>query len=559
MQPEVKRSRMLGTAALTALVSCFGPTQESAADAPTSRDSLGSSRHVRLMTKDQYANTLHYIFGPDLRIDARFAPLTRQQGLLANGAALAGVTDAQTEQYQRAAALVSAQIVDADHRDFLIPCKPKNERGADVACATKFLSGAGRLLYRRPLSRQQLALVVAAANAAADQLKDFYHGLALALESELMSPEVLFITDTYESDPQRKGELRLDSYSLAQRLSFFLWNTAPDAALLKAAETGEIQTPKGRERIVNMMLASPRLEVGMRAFFDDMLGFEDFDSLAKDPKIYPMFTGVTATDAREQTLRTIINHLITERRDYRDLFTTRETFITLSLAALYGVSAGKGWTPYEFPVDSERAGILTQASFLALHAHPGRSSPTRRGKALRELFLCQKVPNPPGNVDFSALENPRVEQHTQRDRVNFHLHNPVCAGCHRITDPIGLSMELFDGAGVYRTSEHGSPIDASGTLDGQFFRDTAGLAHALHDHPALTSCLVQRVYAYGSGGATTPEDKPLLTYFNQRFADEGYRLPDLLRTITLSPAFSQVRSRPAENAGGLKATNASVQ
>jgi hypothetical protein len=520
---------------------------------------VGIPQRMRLMTRDQYVNTLHYIFGPDLRVDARFPPMTRVQGLLESGAAVAGVTDSQTEQYQRTAALVAAEVVDAQHRDFLVPCKPKDEHAADGACAKQFLGRVGTLLYRRTLSGEELAQLVSEADRSADQLKGFYPGLAITLESILMSPQVLLITDTYEPDPQRRGEFRLDSYSLAQRLSFFLWNAAPDDALLKAAETHAIQNTKERERIVDMMLASPRLEVGMRAFFDDMFGFEDFDTLSKDAKVYPTFTGVTVMDAREQTLRTVVNHLITEKRDYRDLFTTRETFISPALAALYGVPAGQGWIRYDFPADSARAGILTHISFLALHAHPGRSSPTRRGKALREIFLCQKVPNPPANVDFSALENPRADQHTQRDRVSFHLHNPVCAGCHRITDPIGLSMELFDGAGVYRASEHGASIDASGTLDGKSFPDTVGLAHALHDHPVLTSCLVQRLYAYGSGGPTTPEDKPLLSDLNQRFAAEGYRLPDLLRTIVLSPTFTQVRPEAVDEGGAAKQTTARVQ
>ena len=517
------------------------PAAVPAAPAAAAVDDLrGAPQRMRLLTKEQYVNSLSYIVGPDLRVDARFAPMRRIDGLLANGAASVGVTAAQLEQFQRTAVLVSAAMVDTQHRGFLIPCKPKNEKAADTACATKFLSAIGRLLYRRPLGVANIAHIVDEANAGAVKLKGFYPGLAVALEGMLQSPEFLYIIDSYEPDPQHQGRLRLDAYSLAQRLSFFLWNAAPDDALLKAADTDEIQTFKGRQRIVDMMLASPRLEEGVRAFFDDMLGFEDFDTLAKDAQVYPSFTGIAVADAREQTLRTIVNHLIIEKKDYRDLYTTRETFMTPSLAVLYGTQARDGWSPYVFPEDSGRAGIVTQISFLAAHSHPGRSSPTRRGKALRELLLCQKVPTPPPNVDFSALENPKAEQHTQRDRVAFHLKNPVCAGCHKITDPIGLSMELFDGAGVYRTTERGAPIDASGALDGKPFNDSVGLAYALHDSPALTSCLVRRVYGYGTGGPTTSADAPLLTYFNQQFSAQGYRLPDLLRTIALSRAFSEV-------------------
>ena len=543
---------LLGLVTAAVLAGCSAPSGDQAsAPAPSSTPATASAatlpaevkgvpQRVRLMTQEQYTNSLAYIFGPDLRVDTRFAPMRRTEGLLANGAAFAGVTAAQLEQYQRTASLVSSAVVDAEHRDFLIPCKPKDEKAADPACAGKFLAATGRLLYRRPLPKEKVAAVVAEANAGAEKLKDFYTGLSAALEGMLLSPEVLFITDTYEADPKNKAKYRLDSYSLAHRLSFFLWNAAPDDTMIKAAETGEIMTPKGRERIVDMMLASPRLETGMRAFFDDMMAFDDFNNLAKDAAIYPAFTGVTVADAREQTLRTIIDHLIVEKKDYRDLYTTRKTFMSQALAAIYGVSATPGWTPYEFPENSGRSGIATHISFLAVHSHPGRSSPTLRGKALRELLLCQPVPRPPANVDFSALENPKAEHRTQRDRVAFHLENPVCAGCHKITDPMGLSLEQFDGAGVFRTTERGTMIDPSGALDGKSFQNAVGLSQALHDHPSLTSCLVRRIYSYGTGGPLAREDAPLLTYLNTRFSEQGYRVPDLLRIITLSPTFSEV-------------------
>jgi hypothetical protein len=291
----------------------------------------------------------------------------------------------------------------------------------------------------------------------------------------------------------------------------------------------------------------------MRAFFDDMFAFDSFDNLAKDAQIYPVFTGVAVQDAREQTLRTVIDQLITKDKDYRDLFTTRETFISPSLAAIYRLPATPGWTPYEFPADSPRMGLVTQISFLAGHAHPGRSSPTLRGKALREVLLCQTVPRPPANVDFSAVENPASTIKTQRDRVALHLKNPVCAGCHKITDPMGLALENFDGAGQFRTTEKGADIDPSGSLDGKDFKDVRGLAAALHDHPQVPSCLVKRVFAYGTGSPISSDEAKTLDYLNKSFAANGYRLKNLLRTVVMSNAFTTVAeptnpSAPAKTA-----------
>jgi hypothetical protein len=377
---------------------------------------------------------------------------------------------------------------------------------------------------------------------AANRLKDFYAGLAIALEGMLVSPDALFVIDTAEKDPDRPRQRRLDAYSLAARLSFFLWNAAPDDALLHAAQTGELYTRKGREQAVNAMLASPRLEDGMRAFFDDMFGFNDFDSLSKDPLKYPTVTGATLADAREQTLRTVIDHLITRDQDYRDLFTTRKTFMSMNLAAIYGVPTVSGWAPYEFPADSPRAGLLTQVSFLSAHAHPARSSVTRRGKALRELFLCQIVPSPPPNVDFSKLDDPDPSLRTARARLKVHATNASCAGCHKIMDPIGYPLEHFDGAGQYRATEDGAELDTRGSLDGKQFNDVAGLSQALHDHPALPTCLVNRVYTYGIGGPlSVAADKPILEHFKKRFIAAGYKLPDLLRDVALSNAFTAVR------------------
>jgi hypothetical protein len=238
--------------------------------------------------------------------------------------------------------------------------------------------------------------------------------------------------------------------------------------------------------------------------------------------------------------------LLVNDGDYRDLFTTRSTVMSPALALIYGVPAQPGWAPHEFPEGSPRAGLLTQVSFLSLHAHPGRSSVTLRGKALRERFLCQVVPEPPPGIDFSVVSNPDSHYPTQRERVSAHLETPSCAGCHRITDPIGLSLEQFDGAGGYRLTENGATIDASGGLDGFEFDGAVGLGEALRENAELPRCLVQRVYSYGTGGPPGIETRAVLDYFNQEFATEGYRLRNLLRMVALSKAFSRVQEDPSE-------------
>jgi hypothetical protein len=493
------------------------------------------------------------MFGPSIEVESPFAPLQRTDGLLALSAPSVSVTMGQMQDFQRAAASIAAQVMSdgnlelgvPSHRDALVPCTPASATLPDDECAATFIRSTGRLLFRRTLAADEVTALVGQAHKAASDLNDFYAGLQTVLEGMLINPQFLLIEDTTEADPDRDGQRRLDGYGLASRLSFLLWNSIPDETLLKAAENGDLYTTRGRKREVDRMLESPRLANGVRAFFDDMFEFDRFDSLGKDPQKYPLITGATLQDAREQTLRTVVDHLLTKNGDYRDLFTTRSTFISRALGPVYHVGAAPGWSPYELPADGQRSGILTHVSFLTLHAHPARSSPTLRGKALREVFLCQKVPPPPPDVDFSAVEDPDASLHTARERLAVHRTNPSCAGCHKITDPMGLALENFDGAGQFRATEDGAPIDVSGDLDGKPFKDAVGLGEALRNSPALPTCLVKQLYSYATGGPLINGRDPMLREFQKDFAESGYRVVDLLRDISTSEAFSRIVPAPA--------------
>jgi hypothetical protein len=291
------------------------------------------------------------------------------------------------------------------------------------------------------------------------------------------------------------------------------------------------------------MMASRRVDNGVRAFFADFLSFDRFDTLEKDTVIYPAFSLSVGDDAREQLLRTITEVLVAEDGDYRDLFTTRKTFITTNLGRIYQVPVDRpdgGWMPYEFPKNDPHAGIVTQVGFVALASHPGRSSPTLRGRAIRELLLCQKVPDPPGNVDFSAFTDPNSPHKTARERLTAHRTAPACAGCHKITDPIGLGLEDFDGIGQLRSTENGAPIDTAGDLDGIAYKDAIGLGQAIHDNPAATTCVVNRLASYALGRPQTSSDKEFVTYLNTSFAKSGYRFRELMQRIALSDSMYAV-------------------
>jgi hypothetical protein len=498
----------------------------------------GAPAIARRLTPEQYRRVIADVFGPTIRIDGRFEPGVRDDGLFAVGAGHVGITATGMEQYDAIARGIAAQVVSEPHRHALIPCEPRSANAPDDACARMFFAKVGGLLYRRALSPLELQGSVAIAALSANALHSFYSGLEMSLAGLLDSPQFLFRQEIAETDPGEPGAYRLDAYSKASQLSFFLWNAGPDALLLTAAQRGSLNTPAGLNEQVNRMLQSPRLEAGLRAFFSDMLQFDLFDTLAKDAKIYPKWTVNVAREAQEQTLRTIIDHVMTRRGDYRDLFITRQTFLTPLLGSIYRVPIAQTadhWQPYEFAPGDPRAGILAQASFVALHSHEGLSSPTLRGKALRELLLCEPVPAPPGNVNLAGAQDTHDPHfRTMRDRLTAHRTDPTCAGCHKLIDPMGLALENFDSDGSYRTAENGQRLDTSGELDGIAFSDAPGLGRAMHDNPATSACLVRRMYSYATGRGASRRDMPWIRYLEKSFAADGYRLLDLMRRIAES-------------------------
>jgi hypothetical protein len=522
----------VGMAAVLALTGC-----DRRSDAPATQ---GGPLSMRRLTEAEYRQTIADMFGIDIKVAGRFEPDLRKGGLLAIGASDVSVTRAGFEQYDLLAHSIAAQVVDEKHRPTLVPCVPASVKAPDPACAADFFRKVGRLIFRRPVDEQKLTAMVEVAATETKTSGNFYSGLQFVLAGMLEAPEYLFRVDVAAPDPTHPGNARLDDFSKASRLSFLLWDTAPDDELLTAAERGDLDTRDGLKREVDLMLESPRVDAGVRAFFSDMLGFDELPMVEKDRVLYPRFSRTVIADAQEQTLRTITDHLMVRRADYRDLFTTRSTFMTRTLGLVYHVPvrAERGWEPFEFPQDDPRAGLLTQISFLALHGPSGRSSPTLRGKAVRELLMCEPVPAPPANVNFALVEDTKnAELKTVRDRLTAHRANPTCAGCHKIMDPLGLALENFDGLGQFRADENGAAIDASGELDGSRFQDAVGMGRAMHDNQAVVSCLVNSLYRYAAGRLPEPGEKEFVAWLQNKFAEDGYRLPDLLRRIALSDAF----------------------
>ncbi len=506
---------------------------------------------MRRLTKDQYVSTIHSLFGADLQVLPPTEVDTRVEGLLSLGANAATITPAGFERYESSARQVASEALSPDRRGRLLGCSPASPTTADDSCATEFVVGVAPLVLRRALREGEADAQVALARSATQELGDFYKGLESVLASWLLSADFLFIQERAhppDSESESAGRA-LTSQTLASRLSYFLWNSGPDAELLEAAVSGELDTEEGyRTQLERLLSNDERLEQGIRALFNDLYELDALDTAPKDTTAFPQYTMGAIEDAKEQTLRTIVDHLLTRRADYRDLFTTRRTFMTKNLGPIYGVPVSEDWEPYEFPVGSVRAGVLSQVGFLALHARSARSSAVLRGEFILDSLLCTPIPAPPANVNFEALEPDSGLGDTARERLGVHRSDPNCAVCHDLMDPIGLAFENFDAIGQFRTEENGVTIETYGELDDTEYDDITGFYPALRNAPRLTTCMVLKLYMYAVGRLPAIGESEVLGALETDFASGGYDFVSLMENIAMTHGF-RATSGPREADG----------
>jgi hypothetical protein len=510
---------------------------------------------MRRLTEQEYRNSIADIFGKDIVVQGVFEPGKRIGGLIEASAAILSVTPVGFDSYSKMADSIAVQVTSEKARSRLVSCKPASATQPDNACAARFFSHYGLMLFRRPLTGDELQSRVKLAQGMTKASGDFYTGLRYGLASLLQSSNFLFRIEA--AVPSGAKLYTLDAYSRASRLSYLMWDTTPDAELLKAAQNNELNTPAGLAGQVERLMASPRLDTGMRAFFSDMLQLDTFDNVSKDSVLYPKWSVALAAAAREETLRTTIDLSLHENGDMRDLMTTPKTYINRNLAAIYGVpfNFDGDWVPLAFAPEDGRSGIVTQISMLSMFSHPGRSSPTERGVALMDIFLCEPTPTPPNNVDFSIVNNTDGPLKTVRERLMAHATNSVCASCHTHSDPIGLSLEGFDTIGRHRSTENGQTIDVSATIQGKSFVGAQGLGHFLHDNPRYPACVARKLYSYAKGVDSQDVEPQDFKAAYKAFGDSGYHMRSLLKSMAEGEDFY----RAELSATGAKSTKLASQ
>src|SRR5262245_48647453 len=378
---------------------------------------------LRRLTHSQYDRTVHDLLGDTTNPARQFPPEDFVDGFKNQYQALS-VPPLLAEAYSLAAERVAANAFRRGDSRGLIPCKPSSFE--DAACRVQFIEAFGRRAFRRPLEPEEVAHYEVLFKGE----KEFLKGAESVIEAMLQSPSFIF---RLEETPNTKWK----PYATAARLSYFLWNTTPDEALLDSAARDELDTADGVERVARRMLDNPKAKGGLDEFVSQWMRFDGVLSAARERRYYPLFNRELAGAMTEEARR-FIGDLVWNDRDFRQAFTANYSFINSGLAAIYKVEPpAQDFDRVEFPPEAERSGLLGQALFLTLTSKPEGTAPTGRGLFVREHFLCQRVPPPPPNVDTNLPPVEESKPVTNRERLAAHPNNRACATCNNLIDPIG--------------------------------------------------------------------------------------------------------------------------
>lgn len=476
------------------------------------------------LTREQYINAASDLLGFDVRPLATFADVGGRK--FTTGVSL---TDLQVEERLVAAEAIAAAASSPAHLAGLLPCD--RAKVGDAECASQLVAQLGTRAFRRLLSADATSMLrqlFDEGNAA----RGFATGVEWLVTGLLQSPDFLYQLSPRPAQASPRTVVPLDAHTLASRLAFFLWNSAPDPELLSAAGDG-LRTPAAVAAQVRRLLGDPRSARMREDFYGTWLDLDGLREVARDA---PEFTPALAEDLRRSALAGI--HAI-YRGDARadQLLRGTGVFGNSALAKVYGwPTAGAELGPVE-PGPGQRYGILTHPALLALLAETDASDPIKRGVFVQEKVLCNVIPDPIPDIPTLPPLRPGL---STRQRLEQHRAAPVCAGCHSLFDPIGLAFENYDAIGRYRQTDQGVAVDSSGELAesdlGGKFAKGLELFARIAGSATVRACMVTRWFEYAVSRALDPVERCGLTPLVARFKVSG-DLVDLLASIAESDAF----------------------
>lgn len=441
----------------------------------------------------------------------------------------------------------------------IFSCRPE-AASEELDCAEQILSELAYRAFRQPVTERDLGLLLGI-YAAGREGGTFEHGIQNALRVILTSPEFLFRKEP-DPDGAAPGSIHpLDDFSLASRLSFFLWSSVPDRELLDLAEQRRLSDPDVYGAQVKRMLTDPRAFALVENFASQWLFLRNLKSARPDVATFPNFDeNLRRALARETEL--FVDSVIREDRSVLDLLDADYTFLNERLAKHYDIPGvyGSHFRRIEVAEESRR-GLLGHGSILTVTSYPNRTSPVLRGKFVMENLLGTPPPAPPPDVPALEENEPGREARSVRDRLAEHRENPVCASCHDVMDPLGLALENFDAVGRWRTREPGGDVDASGELaNGRAVKGPLDLREALLEDPErFASVLAEKLLIYALGRGLSYHDMPTVRGIVRDAADDDYRFSSLILGIASSAQFRMKRVQPVVMSDAAPVASAEIQ
>ena len=432
-------------------------------------------------------------------------------------------------------------------RDRIFTCRPAT--AADEAdCAATIISTLARRAYRRPVSYRDLEVPLAFYEQGRGE-GDFESGIELALRALLTSPEFLFRIERDPEDAAPGTAYYISDVELASRLSFFLWASIPDDELRDLAEAGHLGDTAVLEAQVRRMLGDPRAATLTTNFADQWLYLRNLDTAAPNLRLFPDFDDNLRSAFRQET-QMLFASIVAEDRNVLDLLRADYTFLNERLARHYGIPDvyGTQFRRVALPADSVRGGLLGHGSILTVTSYATRTSPVLRGKWILENLLGMPPPPPPPNVPPLEEPEPGVAARSMRERMGQHRANAVCAACHRLMDPAGLSMENFDAIGRWRNrSDDWTSIDASGSIPGSGsdgFTGVGGLRDAVLARPEVfVGTMTEKLMTYALGRGLDHYDGPAVRQIVRSAAGNDNKFSSLVLGIVESIPFQMRRSQ----------------
>lgn len=414
--------------------------------------------------------------------------------------------------------------------------------------------------FRRPVERETLERLTALAERIyRSPGKGFEQGVARAMVAVLASPRFLFRLESVANDQGNSPYALIDEYSLASRLSYFLWSTMPDQVLLDLAARGELR--KNLPAQVARMLESPRFDMLVRNFVGQWLESRDAESVSINSRAVMRAESVRLRVNLDEGLRRsmrrepemLFAHIARENLGLLEMIDADYSFLNVRLAELYGIKGVKGleMRKVDLPKDGPRGGVLTQASFLMVTSNPTRTSPVKRGQFILENILGAPAPPPPPNIPplEEAKGGTKDHEPTVRELMAVHRAKPLCASCHARLDPLGLALENYNALGVWRETERARPIDPSGRLiTGESFANVRELKRILKEQHKIDfyRCITEKMLTYALGRGLDAKDVEAVDRVVARLDGGSGRFRELVLGVVESVPFEKRRRTEQE-------------